>query len=165
MAALAAAAAAVSQEADAEFQIYAVDGYYFESSRKEPVCFSTLPLRFGDAASDVPEGNKRLFLRGFAGRRLRVCKRVVAWRLELDGEQPEFFVLLSADSGGWLRLAKARKLYERTARTVLMTAQALHFLRRNPDGPETALWIHLRQAFGYLGNSPVALPRLFLLLL
>ncbi|XP_066367897.1 uncharacterized protein [Miscanthus floridulus] len=154
MAALAAAAAVVSQEADAEFQIYAVDGYYFESSRKEPVCFSTLPLRFGDAAAAVPEGNKRLFLRGFAGRRPRVCKRVVAWRLELDGEQPEFFVLLSADSGGWLRLAKARKLYERTARTVLMTAQALHFLRRNPDGPETALWIHLRQAFGRFWPRP-----------
>jgi len=165
MAALAAAAAAVSQEADAEFQIYAVDGYYFESSRKEPVCFSTLPLRFGDAAADVPEGNKRLFLRGFAGRRPRVCKRVVAWRLELDGEQPLFLVLAPADGvGSWLRLAKPRKVYERRARTVLMTAQVLHFLRRNPDGPETALWIHLRQAFGYLGNSPVALLRLFLLL-
>ena len=130
------------------------------------MCFSTLPLRFrAAAAADVPEGNRALYLAGCTDGGLRLHKEVVAWRLELDGEQPEFFVLLSADSGGWLRLAKARKLYERTARTVLMTAQALHFLRRNPDGPETALWIHLRQAFGYLGNSPVALPRLFLLLL
>lgn len=79
MAALAAAAAAVvSHDEDTEFQIYAVDGYYFKSSNKESVCFSTLPLWFGDAAADVPEGNKLLYLRGFAGRRLRVCKRVVA---------------------------------------------------------------------------------------
>lgn len=79
----AAAAAVASHDEDAEFQIYVMDGYHFESSRKEPVCFSTLPLRFGDD-DDVPEGNKVLYLHGFAG--LRVFNGVVAWRLELDGE-------------------------------------------------------------------------------
>jgi hypothetical protein len=154
----------VAEAAAVPRQIYAVDGYYFKSSNKEPVCFSTLPLRFGAAAAAaaIPEGNKLLFLRGFAGRRLRVCKRVVAWRLELDGEQLEFFVLTPANCRGWMRLVKPLKLYERTARIVLMTAQVLHFLKRNPDGPETALWIHLSQAFRYPGNSPVALSRLFL---
>lgn len=63
-------------------------------------------------------------------------------------------MLPSRNNGGWLRLAKARKLYERTARTMLMTVQAPHFLRRNPDGPETALWIHLRQAFGKFWPRP-----------
>jgi hypothetical protein len=58
----------------------------------------------------------------------RLHKDVVAWRLELDGEQPRFLVLSPADGGGWLRLAKLGKVYERIARTVLMTVQALHFL-------------------------------------
>jgi hypothetical protein len=96
------------------------------------MCFSTLPLCFGDATADaaVPEGNKALYLTGCTDGGLRLeLKEVVAWRLELDGEQPEFFVLPPANGGGWLRLGKARKLYERTARTVLMTLQMLHFLR------------------------------------
>jgi hypothetical protein len=151
------AAAAVLHEENAELQIYAVDEYYIKSSRGKPVCFSTLPLRFGDA--DVPQGHKALYLWGCTnGRWLQ--KKVVAWRLELDGQQPQFLVLERADGGGWLRLAKASRIYERTARTVLITAQALHFLRRNPDGPETALWIHLGQVFGYFSNAT----RLFLLL-
>jgi len=64
------------------------------------------------------------------------------------------------------RLAVPRECLEYVqaqSKTVLMTAQMLHFLRRNPDGPEIALWIHLHQVFGYL-DSLVALSRLFLLL-
>ena len=128
------------------------------------MCFSTLPLRFrAAAAADVPEGNRALYLAGCTDGGVRLHKEVVAWRLELDGEQPRFLVLAPADGGGWLRLAKARNIYERTARTVLMTAQMLHFLRRNPDGPETALWIHLRQVFGYFSNATLCRVCLFFL--
>ncbi|XP_066363787.1 uncharacterized protein [Miscanthus floridulus] len=131
-----------------EYFFYAKDNY-------KSVCFSTLPLRFrAAAAADVPEGNRALYLAGCTDGGLRLHKEVVAWRLELDGEQPRFLVLAPADGGGWLHLAKARSIYERTTRTVLMTAQMLHFLRRNPDGPETALWIHLRQVFGNFQPSP-----------
>jgi hypothetical protein len=72
------------------------------------VCFSTLPLRFRDAAAaaaDVPKGDKLVYLHG-SGQRRMVFKRVVAWRLELDGDQPKFFMLPSTNRG-WLRLAKA----------------------------------------------------------
>jgi hypothetical protein len=127
------------------------------------VCFSTLPLRFRAATANVPKGNKALYLSGFTAGGIRLYKQVVAWRLELDGEQPRFLVLAPGYRGGWLCLVNACKMYKHTAKNVLMTAQMLHFLRRNPDGPEIALWIHLHQVFGYFG-SLVALSRLFLLL-
>jgi hypothetical protein len=80
------------------------------------VCFSTLPLRFGAAAADVPEGNKTLYLSGFTAGGLKLLKQVVAWRLELDGEQPRFLVLTPAYGGGWLCLANAWNMYKRRAR-------------------------------------------------
>lgn len=89
-------------DGDAELQIYAVDDYSFHAKDNyELVCFSTLPLRFGDNTVDatVPEGNNALYLSGCTDRGLRLeLKEVVAWRLELDGEQPEFFVLPPANA-------------------------------------------------------------------
>jgi hypothetical protein len=81
-----------------------VDEYCFQDKDNyQLVCFSTLPLRFGDAAvADVPKGNRALDQTGCTdgGLRLHVYKEVVAWKLELDGDQPRFLVLAPADGGG-----------------------------------------------------------------
>ena len=148
---------------DAEPQLNAVESYYFVDStdENESVCFSTLPFRFGDT-DDLPGCKKRLVLRGTGDPGVKVYNEVVAWRLGLEGKQPQFAVL-TAEGRRWVRLIRPLKRYEEMIRTVLITAQMLHFLRRNPDGPEIALWIHLHQVFGYF-DSLVALSRLFLLL-
>lgn len=143
----AAAAAMMSDDDDAAPQVSAVEDYYLVDSSKQPVCFSTLPLQDGDT-DDVPEGKKRLVLWGIADRIEKVYREVVAWRLVLEGKQPEIAVL-AADGGGWIRLLKPKKSYEEEIRRVLITAQMLHFLRRKPDDPEKNLWRHLRKLFEY----------------
>lgn len=137
----------MSDDDDAEPQVSAVENYYLLDSLKHPVCFSTLPLWHGDT-DDVPECKRRLGLRGTADRINTVYKEVVAWRLVLEGKQPEIAVL-AADGSGWIHLVKPKKSYEETVRTVLITAQMLHFLRRKPDEPEKNLWSHIRKVFEY----------------
>ncbi|CAL5080641.1 unnamed protein product [Urochloa decumbens] len=147
-----AAAMLMSDDDDAELQVSAVENYSLVDSLNQPVCFSTLPLRHGDT-EDVPECKKRLMLWGTADRINKVYKEVVAWRLVLEGKQPEIAVL-AADGGGWIRLVKPKNSYEETVRTVLITAQMLHFLRRKPDEPEKNLWSHLRKVFDKFDVRP-----------
>uniref|UniRef100_K3ZVH4 RFTS domain-containing protein n=1 Tax=Setaria italica TaxID=4555 RepID=K3ZVH4_SETIT len=149
---MAAAAMMMSDDDDAEPQVSAVENYYLVDSLKHPVCFSTLPLRHRDT-DDVPECKNRLGLWGTADRIKTVYKEVVAWRLVLEGKQPEIAVLV-ADGGGWIRLVKPKNSYEEMVRTVLITAQMLHFLRRKPDEPEKNLWSHLRKVFDKFDVRP-----------
>ncbi|KAF8712051.1 hypothetical protein HU200_028883 [Digitaria exilis] len=142
----------MSDDDDAAPQVSAVEDYYLVDSSKQPVCFSTLPLQDGDT-DDVPEGKKRLVLWGIADRIEKVYREVVAWRLVLEGKQPEIAVL-AADGGGWIRLLKPKKSYEEEIRRVLITAQMLHFLRRKPDDPEKNLWRHLRKIFDKFDVRP-----------
>ncbi|XP_072148269.1 protein ENHANCED DOWNY MILDEW 2 isoform X2 [Setaria viridis] len=142
----------MSDDDDAEPQVSAVENYYLVDSLKHPVCFSTLPLRHRDT-DDVPECKNRLGLWGTADRIKTVYKEVVAWRLVLEGKQPEIAVLV-ADGGGWIRLVKPKNSYEEMVRTVLITAQMLHFLRRKPDEPEKNLWSHLRKVFDKFDVRP-----------
>ncbi|WVZ64093.1 hypothetical protein U9M48_013662 [Paspalum notatum var. saurae] len=141
----------MSDDDDAEPQLNAVDSYYFLDSLNQPVCFSTLPLRLGD--DDIPECKKRLGLRGTADPGIKVYKEVVAWRLELEGKQPHVMVL-AADGGGWIRLVKPKNSYEKMIRSVLITMQMLHFLKRKPDEPDKNLWSHLRKVFDKFDDRP-----------
>lgn len=135
----------MSDDDDADPQLNAVEIYYFVDSTnvKEPVCFSTLPFQFGDT-DDLPDCKKRLVLRGTG-----VYNEVVAWRLGLEGKQPQFSVL-TAEGRRWVRLNRPLNSYEEMIRTVLITAQMLHFLRRKPHEPEKTLWNHLCKIFKYI---------------
>ena len=143
----AAAAMLMSDDDDAEPQVNAVENYHLVDSQKHPACFSTLPL-WHDDTKDVPECKKRLVLWGTADPGVTVYREVVAWRLVLEGKQPEIAVL-AVDGNGWIRLVKPKNSYEEVIRKVLITAQMLHFLRRKPDEPEKNLWSHLRKVFEY----------------
>ncbi|RLM85862.1 uncharacterized protein C2845_PM04G16980 [Panicum miliaceum] len=130
----AAAAMLMSDDDDAEPQVSAVENYHLVDSQNHPACFSTLPLRH-DETKDVPECKKRLVLWGISDPGVIVYREMVAWRLVLEGKQPEI-VVLAVDGNGWIRLVKPKNSYEETIRKVLITAQMLHFLRRKPDEPE-----------------------------
>jgi hypothetical protein len=143
----AAAAMLMSDDDDAEPQVSAVENYHLVDSQNHPACFSTLPLGH-DETKDVPECKKRLVLWGTSDPGVIVYREVVAWRLVLEGRQPEIAVL-AVDRNGWIRLVKPKNSYEETIRNVLITAQMLHFLRRKPDEPEKNLWSHLRKVFEY----------------
>ncbi|KAL6842479.1 hypothetical protein ACP4OV_027714 [Aristida adscensionis] len=138
-----------------EQQVNVVDEYYFEDE-DGPVCFSILPLYFynnnegADCASE-----KEVYLRG-DNSLYPVHKKVVAWRVKLDCEQPNISVLSS--EGNWITLLKPRKCYEKKiARSILITVQMLHFVRKQPSnkrGVWDDLWDHLYDVFNKLETKP-----------
>lgn len=133
---------------DVEPQLTAMENYYLVDTKDQPVCLSTLPLRLGDTGDDdVSQLKERLGLWGTADPGIKKYKEVVAWKLGLEGKQPEIAVL--AADGGWISLVKPRNSYEETIRTILITVEMLHFLRGKPDEPEKSLWSHLRKVFEY----------------
>ncbi|CAL4998121.1 unnamed protein product [Urochloa decumbens] len=130
---------------DAEPRLRAVQGYYFVDDDDAPVSFDVLPFQF-DAAEEVPSFKKDVYLRGLADGGLRnVYKQVVAWKLSLDGDSPEITVLCT--EGSWIALLKPRPSYEETVRSVLVTVEMLHFVRRSPMASEENIWGHLREVF------------------
>jgi hypothetical protein len=134
---------------DSEIQLKVVSDYIFVDKDKHAVCLSVLPIRFAEDADadEAPECKFSVFLRGTADPGVPVYQQVVAWKLGLQGRQPEIAVL--SKEGNWISLAKPRNSYEQTFRTVFITVQMLHFLRRKPEEPEKSLWNHLRKVFEY----------------
>jgi hypothetical protein len=142
----------LSDDDDVEPHVTALTDYYLLQG-KEPLCFSTLPLRLSDAGDEnVSQFKKRLVLWGIDDAGIKRYKEVVAWKLGLEGKQPE--IAVHAADGNWIKLVKPNNSYEETVRTILITVQMLHFLRRKPDECEKNLWSHLRKVFEY---SPHAL--------
>lgn len=141
----------MSDDDDAEPQLNVLKDYYLLDAADQPVCFSVLPFQFKDT-DEVSECKASVFLRGTADPGLKVYKKVVAWKLGLEGKQPEISVL-SAE-GSLLSLAKLNNSYEETIRTILITLQMLYFLRRKPEEPEKNLWIHLRKVFDKFDVRP-----------
>ena len=131
-----------SDDDDAEPQLKAVESYHFVDDNDEPISFDALPFQF-DAADKVCSFNKDVYLRGSThGGLQRVYKQVVAWKLGLDGVSPEITVL--STEGSWILLLKPRPSYEETVRTVLVTVEMIHFVRRRPTDSEINMWDHLR---------------------
>ncbi|KAL6644237.1 hypothetical protein ACP70R_015845 [Stipagrostis hirtigluma subsp. patula] len=131
---------------DVEPRLKAVANYYFVDDDDAPVSFDVLPFQF-DAAEEVPSFKKDVYLRGFAeGGLQKVYKQVVAWKLGLDGQSPEITVL--STEGSWIVLLKPRPSYEETVRSVLITVEMLHFVRRSAAVSEEDTWGHLHRAFG-----------------
>ncbi|KAL6640089.1 hypothetical protein ACP70R_022399 [Stipagrostis hirtigluma subsp. patula] len=82
--------------------------------------------------------------------------KMVAWRVGLDSEQPN--ILVRSSEGNWIRLLKPRKCYkEKIARSILITLQMLHFVRKHHGDKRSLwgrLWDHLDEAFDKLDTKP-----------
>jgi hypothetical protein len=129
----------------------AVHEYYFEVAKDEYVCFSILPFQFdeNDKVGDC-DSEKKVYLRGVMDKSLYpVHKQVIAWRVELECEQPNISVLSS--EGNWIKLLDPRKCYkDEIARSILITVQMLHFLRKQHKDKRSLwdrLWDHLNEVF------------------
>ncbi|XP_039853738.1 uncharacterized protein LOC120712091 isoform X2 [Panicum virgatum] len=85
-----------------------------------------------------------------------VHKQVVAWRVGLDCEQPNISVL--STEGKWIKLLNPWKCYKHElARSILITVQMLHFVRRQHRYKRDLwdrLWDHLNEVFIKLGTKP-----------
>ncbi|XP_039141583.1 protein ENHANCED DOWNY MILDEW 2-like [Dioscorea cayenensis subsp. rotundata] len=141
-----------SSDDEQETLPYSVTGYYFLDDSDSPVSFEVLPIQFDDAgepdACDI-----QVFLHGSAdGGLQKICKQVIAWKLQLQGQLPEVYVL--SKDNLWIKLQKARKSYEESVRTTLVTIQVLHYLRKNPETSEKILWDHLRKKFSVFDVRP-----------
>jgi len=141
-----------------EPQFDAVDEYYFEVTKEELVCFSILPFQFdeNDKVGDC-DSEKKVYLRGVMDKSpCLVHKQVVAWRVGLDCEQPNISVL--STEGKWIKLLNPWKCYKHElARSILITVQMLHFVRRQHRYKRDLwdrLWDHLNEVFIKLGTKP-----------
>ncbi|XP_009396089.2 protein ENHANCED DOWNY MILDEW 2 [Musa acuminata AAA Group] len=129
-----------------------VTNYHLVDDDESPISFSVLPVQFSDGENQDAV-NRAVFLHGTTdGGLQKVYKQVVAWKLVLEDDQPKIMVL-SKDKK-WINLLKPRKSYEDTIRTMLITIQLLHFLRRKPQASEKSLWEHLRGVFSTFEVRP-----------
>ncbi|KAM0942528.1 putative [histone H3]-lysine(4) N-trimethyltransferase chromatin regulator PHD family [Dioscorea sansibarensis] len=141
-----------SSDDEQETVPYSVTGYSFIDESNAPVSFGVLPIQFDDAGE--PDAcDAQVFLQGSAdGGLQKIYKQVIAWKLQLEGQLPEVFVL--SKDNLWIKLQKARNSYEESIRTTLVTIQVLHYLRKNPEASEKILWDHLRKNFSVFDVRP-----------
>ncbi|KAL3636993.1 hypothetical protein CASFOL_019292 [Castilleja foliolosa] len=129
-----------------------VSDYEFISGNDEPVSFATLPVEWNKEESREME-KEQIFLSGKTDNGLRkIYKQVIAWKFNLSLEKPEISVL--SQEGNWIRLLKPRKPYEDITRTIMITLHFLHFVKRNPQRPEQALWDRLNRSFSTFERRP-----------
>jgi len=101
---------------------------------------------------ESPERKKeQIFLHGTADNGLqKIYKHVIAWRFDLSNLIPEISVLTKENN--WIKLQKPRKSFEDTIRTILITVQCLHFLKKYPETSGKTLWDHFSKVFRYFSN-------------
>ncbi|KAJ4815744.1 Protein ENHANCED DOWNY MILDEW 2 [Rhynchospora pubera] len=121
--------------------------YHFVDEDDAPISFVDLPYESPDPKSPL------VYLHGSSeDKLLKVYQLAKAWKLELSRKiGPEVFVLLDEK---WVKLLNPRKSYEEVIRSILITIQALHFLRWNPDSSEKNMWDNLRRAFNKFEVRP-----------
>ncbi|KAF0899360.1 hypothetical protein E2562_018246, partial [Oryza meyeriana var. granulata] len=148
------AATMFDDDDDVEPQVNDVDNYYFEESEDKAVCFSVLPIKFDENKEVACSDYKEMNLHGRSDNNLhKVFKKVTAWRVELDCQQPKISVLSS--EGNWIELLKPLKwYYEKYSRSILITVQTLHFIRKWPRKQERRLFDHLCEVFDKFGTRP-----------
>lgn len=127
-----------------------VTEYHFVDEKDEPVCFSSLPVRWNEEEiADVRK--EKVFLRGKTDDGLQtIYKQVVAWKVEILGDGPQLKVLCKDKT--WLKIQKPRKAYLDTIRNILIALECLFYLKRNPLSSEKSLWVHVRKAFRFGPN-------------
>ncbi|MCL7047242.1 hypothetical protein MKW94_015711, partial [Papaver nudicaule] len=134
-----------SSDDEADDVLHFVENFHFVDDKNEPVTFCNLPICW---SGDGNPGSldKQIFLQGTAdGGLQKIYKPVISWKFELLGKEPRISVLSKEKS--WIKLQKPRKSYEPTIRTILITLNALHFLKRNPDTLGKPFWDRLRKLF------------------
>lgn len=136
---------------EAETVIKSVSNYYFVDTEEQPISFSVLPL-FNNKGTIKSE--KQVFLHGMGdGGLQKVYRQVTSWKLRLEeDEQPEIMVLTKDKK--WIQLEEPRKSYMDTIRTVMITAQVLHFLKRKPHSSGKTLWDHVHKVLRMLESRP-----------
>ncbi|KAJ4950663.1 hypothetical protein NE237_027495 [Protea cynaroides] len=140
-----------SSDVEDETVPQSVANYHFVDEKDEPITFSVLPIQWSD--NESPESTKKqIFLHGTADGLQKIYKQVTAWKFELSDAQPEISVLSKEKI--WINLQKPRKSFEDTIRTILITVQCLHFVRKNPDISRKSLWEHMRKVFCLYDVAP-----------
>ncbi|KAF7144770.1 hypothetical protein RHSIM_Rhsim04G0045900 [Rhododendron simsii] len=129
-----------------------IANYHLVDENEEPISFSSLPLCWNE--NEIPDGlGTQIFLRGSADSGLQqIYKKVKAWKFELSYVLPEIYLLFKDKI--WIKLQKPRKSYENTVKKILITVHFLHFLKRNPEETQNAVWNHLRKAFSSYDVEP-----------
>ncbi|XP_075669468.1 protein ENHANCED DOWNY MILDEW 2 [Castanea sativa] len=129
-----------------------VENYYFWDEKNEPISFIGLPIQWREG--EILDGKKQqIFLLGDADKGLqKLHKQVIAWRFDLSNLKPEISVLLKGNH--WTKIERPRKSYEDMIRTVLVTVQYLHFLRKNPEASGKSCWDHLSKVFSLYDVRP-----------
>eukprot|EP00262_Sarcandra_glabra_P020450 TRINITY_DN813_c0_g1_i3.p1 TRINITY_DN813_c0_g1~~TRINITY_DN813_c0_g1_i3.p1 ORF type:complete len:1283 (+),score=283.05 TRINITY_DN813_c0_g1_i3:209-4057(+) len=140
-----------SSDEEEETMPQSVSNYHFVDNKDEPISFSVLPIQWGETGSlDITK--KQVFLHGFTdGGLQKIYKQVTAWKLDLLDEP--VISVLSKDND-WIKLQKPRKSFEETIRTISITVQCLHFLKKNPEASEKDLWDHFRKVFSLFEVRP-----------
>ena len=144
-----------SSDDEVELVAKLVTDYHIVDADEKPISFSVLPIKF-DEDDDSTENSEQqqVFLHGWTdGGIQRVYKQVSAWKLRLEEDkQPEVMVLTKDKK--WIQLLKPRKSYLGFIRTVMITLQVLHFLKRKPQSSEKSLWDHVRRIFSFFEDRP-----------
>ncbi|KAM0942976.1 putative [histone H3]-lysine(4) N-trimethyltransferase chromatin regulator PHD family [Dioscorea sansibarensis] len=144
----------LSLEEELESEPQYVTRYCFVDEKESPLSFAVLPFCY-DEVRMPNAANMQVFMCGKTDNGLRsVYKQVTAWKLSLQHEHPEFFVLCKESK--WIKLLKPMKGYKGYVRTILVTALWLHFLKRNPEVSETRLWDWLFKVFSSFEVLPSA---------
>lgn len=138
-----------SPEEEGEIVAECVTNYYFVNSKKELISFSSLPLRWDDHEEHNPVATEHAILQGMVGNGCGVIyKKVIAWKFELPYVTPEIYVLPDSKYAKWIKLQRPKNGYEKTVRTVLISVQYLHFLKRKSEEESMEeIWKHIRKTF------------------
>lgn len=133
-----------SSDEEGEIVPDCVTNYYFVDIKGDPVSFANLPLQWSN--DEIQDGGStQIILRGTSDCGLqKIYKKVIAWRLELSYALPEIYVLCNKM---WIKVQRPRKSFEGIIKTILVTAHFLHFVKKNPETSEDALWNYLLKAF------------------
>ncbi|KAL9236256.1 hypothetical protein vseg_010949 [Gypsophila vaccaria] len=142
----------VSSDDEEEEAPKVVSQYYFEDDKQEPISFASLPVCWN--TSDAVQGlEKKIYVRGKTDNGLHnLYEPVKAWKFDISGIKPEISVL--SERNNWIKLQKPRISYEEFSRTVLVTVNFLHLVRRNPKSHGKDLWDKLSNIFRMLDEKP-----------
>lgn len=128
-----------------------VSNYYFLDYEDEPITFSALPLLWSEHDSINPDENSlkgSVFLHGSADKGLKtIYREIQAWKIDLNNVSPVISVLSMENN--WFKLQRPRKSYEDIVRSVLITVNCLHYLKRNPKSSAKSLWDYMAKVFRY----------------
>ncbi|KAM1754950.1 hypothetical protein ACFX11_007306 [Malus domestica] len=141
-----------SSDDEAEAVLQSVSNYHFVDDKDEPISFHVLPIQWSEG--ERQDGKKmQIFVRGTADNGLqKLYKHVIAWRFDLSNVDPEISLL--SKENNWLNLQKPRKSFEEVIRSILITVQFLHYVRRNPETSGKSLWDHLSKVFSLYEVKP-----------